>query len=208
MQSIGGMRNKIVAVGASGSQGLRDLYEFLEAVSEGTPATILVVLHRQFHEGSALREVLQKRSGIPVSIVNGSETIEPGHCYIGHPARHLIMTGTGQLGLVEDRAAAYRNATVDLLFGSVAEHASDAATGIVLSGSLSDGSKGLAAIKAAGGATMARQPCDTFQSDMARNAIRMAGPLDQVRTPQGLADYLGQTTTLNSDRFWEGRVCR
>jgi two-component system chemotaxis response regulator CheB len=79
---------------------------------------------------------------------------------------------------------------VDLLFGSVAEHGSEAATGIVLSGSLSDGSKGLAAIKAAGGITMARQPCETALSDMARNAIRIAGPLDQVRRPQRLAGYL------------------
>jgi two-component system chemotaxis response regulator CheB len=191
MQTVSATRNKIVAVGASGSQGLTDLYEFLEAVWEETPATILVVLHRQFHEDSALGALLQRGSSIPVSLVDGPETLQPGHCYIGHPARHLVMTGTGQLDLVEDSAAAYRNATVDLLFGSVAEHASETATGIVLSGSLSDGSRGLAAIKAAGGITMARKPCETFLSDMARNAIRIAGPLGQVRTPQELAGYLG-----------------
>jgi chemotaxis response regulator CheB len=191
MLTISATKNKIVAVGASGSQGLSDLYQFLEAVPGRTPATILVVLHRPFQEDSALAALLQRRAGIPVSIVNGPARLQPGHCYVGHPARHLIMTGTGQLDLVEDSAAAYRNATVDLLFSSVAEHASKAATGIVLSGTLSDGSRGLADIKAAGGITMARKPCETFLSDMARNAIRIAGPLDQVRTPQELASYLG-----------------
>ena len=190
MRTIRATTNKIVAVGASGSQGLSDLYQLLEAISQGTRASILIVLHRQYNEDSALGALLQRRSSIPVSIVDGPETLQPGHCYIGHPARHLIMTGTGQLGLLEDSAAAYRNATVDLLFGSVAEHASETATGIVLSGSLSDGSRGLAAIKAAGGITMARKPCETFLSDMPRNAIRIAGPLDQVRTPQELAGYL------------------
>jgi two-component system chemotaxis response regulator CheB len=191
MTTTGTTTGKVIAVGASGGQGLTDLFELLGSASRATPASILVVLHRPFDAESALRAVLQRQSNIPVSVVNGPQRLRPGHCYIGHPARHLVMTGPGELGLVEDGAGAHRNATVNLLFSSVARHAGRAATGIVLSGCLSDGSLGMLAIKAAGGTTMARGPCHTFLSDMARNAMRTAGPLDHVSTPQGLAAYLG-----------------
>jgi two-component system chemotaxis response regulator CheB len=188
---IGRTTGNIVAIGASGGQGLTDLVELLGAAPKDTQATILVVLHRDFDAQSDLQSILQRRSQIPISVVDGFQQLEQGHCYIGHPARHLIMTNDRRLGLVEDNTRRYRNATVDLLFGSVAQHAQRAAMGIVLSGCLADGSAGLVAIKAVGGTTMARQPCHTILSDMARNAIRRAGPLNHVSTPQELASYFG-----------------
>jgi chemotaxis response regulator CheB len=168
----------IVAIGASGSEGLSDLRDLLEALPAKLCAVVLVVLHRPSDQISYLRQVLAERSALPVVIPDEDQEFRVGVCYIGEPAAHLSLAARNHVHLIEGAQDKYRNQTVDLLFTSVAAQARTRAIGVVLRGSLSDGSRGLAAIHFAGGSTMVLVTRGTPTRGMPFNATEYAGPID------------------------------
>lgn len=144
----------VVAIGASGSQGLADIQELLGALPEALPAIIMVVLHRPWDRPTQLRRVLDHASALPVVVASQGERFRIGIVYIGEPSEHLTLAAESFGVLISDPDRQHGNRTVDLLFKSVAEYAGARMIGVVLSGSLDDGSRGLAAIHDAGGSTM------------------------------------------------------
>jgi two-component system, chemotaxis family, protein-glutamate methylesterase/glutaminase len=168
----------IVAIGASGSEGLSDLRDLLEALPAKLRAVVLVVLHRPSDQISHLREVLAARSALPVAIPDEDQEFRVGVCYIGEPAAHLSLAARSRAHLIKSAQSKYPNRTVDLLFTSVAAQARTRAIGVVLRGSLSDGSRGLAAIHFAGGSTMVLGTRGTPTPGMPSNAAEYAGPID------------------------------
>jgi len=167
-----------VAIGASGSEGLRDLRELLELLPADLPAVVLAVLHRPSDRISYLREVLARRSALPIVIPDEDQQFRAGVCYIGEPAAHLSLAARSRVHLIEGTKNKYRNRTVDLLFTSVAAHARARAIGVVLRGSLSDGARGLAAIHFAGGVTMVLGTRGVAAHGMPSNATDYDGPID------------------------------
>ncbi|MEI9409908.1 chemotaxis protein CheB [Mesorhizobium salmacidum] len=135
-----------VAIGASGSDGLSDIKDLLSELPKYLQAIVLVVLHRPSDRVSHLREILGKWSNMPVLIADEDDVFHVGNCYIGQPDAHLALAARSNVDLVEGAGHIHRGQTVDILFNSVAVHAQSRAIGIVLSGALSDGSRGLAAI--------------------------------------------------------------
>ncbi|WP_328824790.1 chemotaxis protein CheB [Mesorhizobium neociceri] len=80
---------------------------------------------------------------------------------------------------MDDPRRLHRNRTVDL-FRSVSEHDQSPTIGVVLSGSLDDGSRGLAAINASGGLSMVLTPEAPPKRGMPENATRYDGPIDVI----------------------------
>src|SRR5215210_1508051 len=177
----------IVAIGASGSQGLKDIERLLGRLPPDLPAVVLIVLHRPFDRVSNLRDVLNRHSAIPIHIAQDGERLRNGHGYIGEPDAHLAMAANNLGDLIADPHNLHRNRTVDALFRSVAAHAHERFIGIVLSGSLDNGSRGLAAIHEAGGVTMVLTPQDPPRQGMPENAISYDGPIDFIGTPEAIA---------------------
>jgi two-component system, chemotaxis family, protein-glutamate methylesterase/glutaminase len=167
-----------VAVGASGGEGLHDLRNLLAALPPDLPAVLMVVLHRPSDRLSDLRRVLAAGSALPVVTPEEADEYRLGVCYVGGPAAHLSLAERSRVHLVQGAHDKYRNRTVDLLFTSVAAHAGDRAIGVVLSGSLDDGSQGLAAIHLCGGATMVLGSALQADAGMPRNATQYDGPID------------------------------
>ena len=89
--------------------------------------------------------------------------------------------------LIEGAANKHRGRTVDILFKSIAAHAKVRGIGIVLSGSLDDGSRGLAAIHHAGGTTMILTQEGVAEAGMPRNAADYDGPIDAMGSAEDLA---------------------
>jgi len=176
-----------VAIGASGGEGLDDIRELLAALPRALNAIVLVVLHRLPDRPSRLRETLSGSAHMPVRIAAEGETFEPGTIYIGDPADHLTLLGT-KAELVADQRKTHRNRTIDLLFDSVARHAGRSAIGIVLSGSLDDGSRGLAAIHDCGGVSMVLTPKrGRPPRGMPENAIDFDGRINVIGSPSFIA---------------------
>jgi two-component system chemotaxis response regulator CheB len=181
-----------VAIGASGSQGLGDLEDLLAALPPHLRAVVLVVLHRPSDQVSDLRDVLGRASNLPVIIAEEDRQFRIGCCYVGQPDAHLALAARSRIALVEGAGHVYRNRTVDILFASVARHAETRGIGVVLSGSLDDGSRGLAAIHKAGGTTMILTRQGETQRGMPWNAATYDGPIDlmgsAVQLARGIAD--------------------
>ena len=188
----------VVAVGASGSGGLLDMAHLLSLLPASFPGVVLLTLHRPVDRPSNLARILQRVSALPVMVARRVQSLRPGTCYVGEPAAHLSLRSPNAIELIADPRHDYRNRTIDLLFDSVAGHAAGRGIGVVLSGSLADGSRGLTAITKAGGVSMARDPWQHFEGDMPRNAIASAGPLHCVDYVPGLARAI-RVHVMNTD---------
>ena len=98
----------------------------------------------------------------------------------------------GRLWLSAPTESRGRRLPIDFLFRSLAEEYQQRAIGIVLSGTGSDGTLGLAAIKVAGGLTLAQDPQTAEHDGMPRSAIN-GGTVDQTlaveRMPAELIKY-------------------
>lgn len=174
-----------IAVGASGPKGLQDLCDLLRQWS-ALDAVVMIVLHRPWDAVSHLREILQRSSRMPVIIADEDEHLRPGRVYIGEPASHLTLLARTMGTVTPDPARLHRNRTVDLLFHSLADFGGSRIIGIVLAGSLDDGSRGLGAIKNAEGCTMVVTPSKS-SAGMPESAIAHAGPIDVIGDLEAIA---------------------
>ena len=179
-----------VAVGASGGEGLNDIKELLRTLPKPTLAVVMVVLHRPSDRVSALRDVLARACDMPVVVAEEAETFVPGTCYIGEPDAHLTLVSRNAAGLVPGAGHSHRNRTIDTLFISLARHAGPRTIGVVLSGSLDDGSRGLSAIHHARGLTMVLDPGHKPRG-MQQNAIDFDGPISFIGTAKEIAVVIG-----------------
>jgi two-component system chemotaxis response regulator CheB len=150
----------------------------------------MVVLHRPSERVSALRDVLARLSNMPVVIAGEGETFKKGICYIGEPDQHLAIGFGNDAALVAGGNNRLRNRTIDTLFLSLARHAGQRTIGVVLSGSLDDGSRGLAAIHEAGGLTMVLDPKHKPRG-MQQNAIDYDGPISVIGTARRIGGIIG-----------------
>lgn len=198
-----------VAIGASGSDGLDDLRELLRELPAQLRAVVLIVLHRPWDAPTNLRAILARVSALPVVIAEQDERFRSGTVYIGEPAEHLTLAARSFGDVTPDPGKQHRNRTVDLLFRSVASHGDGRMIGIVLSGSLDDGARGLAAIHAAGGLSMVVTPDALPRRGMPENAINYDGPIDVIGSPTSIAGairvVIGEGDRSASD-FRAGRV--
>jgi two-component system, chemotaxis family, protein-glutamate methylesterase/glutaminase len=177
----------VVAIGASGPQGLQDIGRVLGGLPTGLRAVVMVVLHRPSDQVSHLRAILSRATKLPVLIASQDLRLQEGYCYIGEPDAHLELAAQSLGNMVAGQGNTHRNRTVDLLFKSVASYAGARFIGVVLSGSLDDGSRGLAVIHAAGGITMVLTPTNPVSRGMPENAIAYGQPIDVIGSPERIA---------------------
>jgi two-component system chemotaxis response regulator CheB len=181
-----------IAIGASGSRGLKDMRSLLAELPADLPAVVLLVLHRPSDHVSRLAQVLARSARMPVSVAADDEFLQEGHCYVGEPNAHLALAARSQIRLVEGTNQKHRNRTVDILFKSLAAHAKSRGVGVVLSGSLDDGSRGLAEIHHAGGVTMVLSADGQIERGMPLSASAYDGPIDFVGSAQEIAAAIVQ----------------
>ena len=175
-----------IAIGASGDEGLNDIKKLLGKLGPMPSAVVMIVLHRPFDQPSYLQQVLEKATSMPILVAQQGDTISAGCCYIGEPAAHLTLLAFNSTGITPDPHKLSRNRTVDLLFKSVAAQAGRRGIGVVLSGALDDGSRGIEAIHNVGGQTMVllRSP---RHAGMPENAIGYDGPVDCIGSAEEIA---------------------
>lgn len=176
-----------VAIGASGADGLDDIKDILRELPPSLNAFVLIVLHRLWDRPSHLAAVLGRAAQMPVRVARDGDKFISGTAYIGEPADHLTLATNSFGRLIDDPDRTYRNRTVDLLFRSVAAYGGSRIIGVVLSGSLDDGSRGLAAIHEIGGVSMVVTPARPPERDMPENIIAYDGPINLIGSPSEIA---------------------
>src|SRR2546426_381042 len=172
----------IVGIGGSAG-GFEAAMEFLRQLPSKTGMAFVIVQHLDPHHASRLSNLLDKVTAMSVSEVTETTTPQPNTVYV-QPPNKCVVAKNGALRLVQREERL--NVGIDHFFESLAEECGSRAIGIVLSGTGSDGTAGLRAIKAAGGLTFAQSEESAKFDAMPRSAIR-AGFVDLVLTPREIA---------------------
>src|SRR5881398_4073231 len=172
----------IVGIGGSAG-GFEAAMELLQNLPSRTGMAFVIVQHLDPHHASQLPNLLGKMTAMPVEEVAGTTTPKPNTVYV-QPPNKCVIAKDGSLTLVHRTERL--NVAIDHFFESLAEARGSRAIGIVLSGTGSDGTAGLRAIKAAGGLTFAQNQQSAKFDAMPRSAIR-AGFVDLVLTPREIA---------------------
>jgi two-component system chemotaxis response regulator CheB len=148
--------------------------EALARLVHGLPAdlaaAVFVVLHITPDAASALPDILSRAGGLPALHPADGQRIEPGHIYVAPPDRHLLISGRRVHVARGPRENGHRPA-VDPLFRTAARTFGPRVIGVILSGTLDDGTAGLAAIKTRGGVAMVQDPNEALFPGMPRSAV-------------------------------------
>jgi len=179
--------NSIVGVGASAG-GLEAFEQLLKALPKDTGMAFVLVQHLAPKHDSLLSELLAKSSQMPVMEVTDGVATEPNKVYVIPPNADMsIVDGVLHLSpLNPDRA---RRMPIDIFLRSLAEDQQGGAIGVILSGTASDGTLGIQAIKAMGGVTFAQDDDSAKYNAMPRSAVA-AGNVDFVLSPDLIAREL------------------
>ena len=176
----------VVGIGASAG-GLEAFTELVSHLPEDTGMAFVLIQHLDPKQESHLTELLAKTSRMPVSEVKGETRAEANHIYAISPRYDLGFSG-GVLHTAP-RPEHGRNMPIDAFFRALAADRGRRAVGVVLSGTGSDGTLGLGAIRAAGGITFAQEVQTAKFDGMPRSAIA-AAVADFVLPPAGIARHL------------------
>ncbi len=172
----------VVGIGASAG-GLEAFEKILKAIPENPGMAYVLVQHLDPSHESMLPALLQKATTLPVLEITDDITVEPNHVYI-IPSNKMLIANDGILELSPRPAAKnHRNLPIDLFFASLAEVHGAHAIGVVLSGTGSDGTHGLQAIREHGGITFAQDEASAGYAGMPQNAAR-AGVVDFIIPPE------------------------
>ena len=177
----------IVGIGASAG-GLEALDELLQNMPADTGMAFVVLTHQHPGHTSLLPELLGKETEMPVVEAADGTTLEPNHVYVGPPGGHLaILNGT--LHRMETDEENSPRLPIDYFFRSLAEDQQERAICIVLSGTGTDGTLGLKAIKGESGMAMVQQPQSAKYAGMPSSA-QGTGLADYVLPPAAMPKQL------------------
>ena len=181
-----------IGIGASAG-GLEALQDLFANTPSDTGVAYIVVQHLSPDYKSMMPELLSRHSRMPIQQISDSTEIYPDHIYL-MPPRKNMMIADGKLLLTDAMPESPPQMPIDFFFKSLAQNYGHRAVGIVLSGTGSDGTRGIKALKEEGGLVIVQEP-DTAKFDgMPRSALNT-----------GLADLTLPATEIGENlvRFFQ-----
>jgi len=168
----------VVAI-ATSAGGLKALRLVLAALPSDFPAAIVVVQHLDPRHRSLMADILSRRSALSVKQAEERDKLQPGTVFIAPPNKHLLVNPDGSLSLTQSELVHFVRPSADLLFESVAASFKARAIAVVLTGTGSDGSMGVQAIKKMGGTVLAQDESSSEFFGMPNAAIQ-TGSVDFI----------------------------
>lgn len=188
-RSANGKPFTIVGVGASAG-GYEAFVDFLEHLPTDTGMGIVLVQHLDPKHKSKLTELLRQSTKVPVVEARDGIAVEANHVYV-IPENANMKLSEGQLRLSQRKAHEMPPMPIDIFFRSLAHEQQNRAIGVVLSGTGTDGTLGIEAIKGEGGITLAQDEKSSKYFGMPGNAFR-SGSVDFLMSPAEIAAELGR----------------
>lgn len=159
----------IVGIGASAG-GLQALSDFFDNVPSISNYSYVVVQHLSPDHKSLMGELLAKNTNIPIKVVEEGEELHGNQVYLIPPSK-LLTIKEGKFVLEDKPKDKQLSLPIDIFFNSLATNCEDNCVAIVLSGTGSDGSKGIKSIKANGGLVLVQDPEQAKFNGMPQSAI-------------------------------------
>jgi len=177
----------VVAIGASAG-GLDSLERLFTHLPADTGMAFIVLQHLSPDFKSLMDELLARRTSMTICQAVSDTLVQPNTVYLLPPMKEMIIRQRRLL--LNDKDPRHGlTLPIDLFFRSLAQDVGDRAVAVVLSGSGSDGSRGIQEVSRAGGAVFCESP-DTAQfNGMPLSAMR-TGVVDQVLSPEEIADVV------------------
>lgn len=170
---------------ASSAGGLNALNMVLSGLPAEFPAAIVVVQHLDPRHKSLMADILNRRTSLRVREAGNGDVLAPGTVYIAPPDRHLLVNPDGTLSLSQSELVHFVRPSADLLFESVAASYKDRVIAVVLTGTGSDGSMGVRAVKKMGGTVIVQdEPTSQFfgmpHASIRTGCVDFVLPLDEI----------------------------
>ncbi|MEZ0485332.1 chemotaxis protein CheB [Fibrella aquatica] len=180
-------RTVVVIGGSTGS--LDVLLPVLSALQSPLTLSLVVVVHRKNTSNSPLAALLATKTSLPVHEVDDKDLLKPGHIYLAPADYHLLFEKNGTFSLDDSEKVHFSRPSIDVTFESAADVYGAGVVGILLSGANADGTRGLQAIKQAGGISVAQQPTSAQVAYMPQQAIDNAA-VDRVLDVLELIEFI------------------
>jgi len=177
----------VVGIGASAG-GLEAIESFFKAVPVYSGMAFVVIQHLSPDYKSLMVELLSRKTDIPVQRADDGMEVEANHIYLIPPRKNLTIFH-GKLLLADQGQQEGVNLPVDIFLRSLAEDQGERAVAVILSGTGSDGTRGVRAVKEAGGLILVQSEESAKFDGMPRAAIS-TGLADFILPPEEMPSQL------------------
>jgi two-component system CheB/CheR fusion protein len=159
----------IVGIGSSAG-GLEALEGFFAHVPQGLNAAFVVIQHMDPHRKSLLGELLKPYSRLAITEIEDGQRPARGCIYINPPNYRVSLFDRTFCLFKADRSQA-KGLPIDLFLRSLADDLKEQAIAVILSGTGTDGTLGIKAVKEHGGLVMVQEEAQAAYSGMPASAI-------------------------------------
>ena len=185
----------VVGIGASAG-GLEALQQFLTFLPRDTDMAYVIIQHLSPDHKSLLREILGKYTSMPVvEAVNGMR-VEKNHIYM-IPPKYNLEIESDELHLTEYNHQ-HINHPIDIFFRSLAQSYENRSVAVILSGTGSDGTNGIRAIKEQNGVIIVQTP-ESAKFDGMPNSAISTGFVDLILNPDSIAGEMSHISASMND---------
>lgn len=192
---------RVIGVGTSAG-GLEVLKAFLENVSDSFNHAFVIVQHLAPNHKSRMVELLSRNSRLPVVQAELGMKVQPGHVYFIPPNKNLTIK-KNVLILEKRPTGKALNLPIDIFFRSLALEFKEKSIGVILSGTGSDGTRGIRKIKELGGLVLAQDPVEAEFNGMSNSAIG-SGFVDSVlpvaEIPEEINSFINHAAYIEKDK--------
>ena len=185
----------IVGIGASAG-GLNALEAFFEKVETPSSFAFVVVQHLSSKHKSHMQELMANKTQLKVEYAKDSMPLQANHLYLIPPGKSLEVGKEG-FRIRQKETKKRPDFTVDRFFQSLAQTYGENAIAVILSGTGSDGTKGLRFIKDEGGVVLVQTPDSAKFDGMPRNAL-FTGLVDYELSPDRMFQHIKKLASKNS----------
>ncbi|TGX54977.1 PAS domain S-box protein [Sphingomonas gei] len=196
----------IVGIGASAG-GLEAYRSFFAHMPPDSGMAFILVQHLSPDHDSLLAELLGKVTGMRVIQAADGVTVDPDCVFVIPPDATMTITG-GRLKVVKPAPPRDQRRPIDTFFESLAMDRGENAIGIILSGTGSDGSIGVVAIKEHGGLTLAQAEFDHQALQGMPRSASLTGHVDEVlaveEMPARITAYQSHLSSVADKKDREG----
>ena len=176
----------LIGIGASAG-GLEALQQFFGYMPPNSGLSFVVIQHLSPDYKSLMADILGKHTEMAVHQAENGMSIQPDTVYLIPPKKYMTLQGN-QL-ILSDYAPGTLNHPIDVFFSSLAEERREHSIVVVLSGTGSDGTNGVKAVKEHGGLVIAQAPESAKFDGMPRSVIN-TGLADFVLSPEEIAEEI------------------
>ena len=183
----------VVCLGASAG-GLEALEGFFRALPKPIGVPFVVITHLSPDFKSLMPELLAKHTSMPIESARDDAELEPDKVFIIPAGKNMVLSGRKIRLKSQDRSPGHTlNLPIDLFLESLASEFGTRSMAVILSGTGSDGSRGVRFIKEVGGIVFVQEPASAKFDGMPRSAL-VTGLVDKTGTPQWLAERIAYLT--------------